>query len=48
MAYASVAQQAELIADGLSRPLPGHPAPQGGVPMTLARSIGPGGRPASR
>jgi cytochrome oxidase Cu insertion factor (SCO1/SenC/PrrC family) len=42
MAYASVAQQAELIADGLSRLLPGHPAPHGGVPMTVARSIGPG------
>ncbi len=42
MAYAGVAQQAELIADGLSRLLPGRPAPRGGVPMTMARSIGPG------
>jgi cytochrome oxidase Cu insertion factor (SCO1/SenC/PrrC family) len=41
MAYAGTAQQAELLADGLSRLLPGHPAPRGGVPMTLARSIGP-------
>jgi cytochrome oxidase Cu insertion factor (SCO1/SenC/PrrC family) len=41
MAYASVTQQAQLIAEGLSRLLPGHPAPRGGVPMTLARSIGP-------
>ncbi len=42
MAYAGAAQQAELIAGGLSRLLPGHPAPHGGVPMTVARSIGPG------
>jgi cytochrome oxidase Cu insertion factor (SCO1/SenC/PrrC family) len=42
MAYAGVAQQAELLANGLSRLLPGHPAPHGGVPMTLAKSIGPG------
>ena len=42
MAYAGVAQQAELIAGGLSRLLPGRPAPHGGVPMTMARSIGPG------
>jgi cytochrome oxidase Cu insertion factor (SCO1/SenC/PrrC family) len=42
MAYAGVAQQADLIAGGLSRLLPGHPAPHGGVPMTAARSIGPG------
>src|SRR5262249_61248330 len=42
MAYASAGQQAELIARGLSRLLPGHPAVRGGVPMTLARTIGPG------
>src|SRR5258708_32497700 len=42
MAYAGAAQQADLIAGGLSRLLPGHPAPHGGVPMTVARSIGPG------
>ncbi len=41
MAYASVAQQAELIANGLSRLLPGHPAVPGGVPMTEAKAIGP-------
>ncbi|HTT53559.1 MAG TPA: SCO family protein [Streptosporangiaceae bacterium] len=42
MAYASVAQQAELIASGLSRLLPGHPAPRAGAPMTLAPGIKPG------
>jgi cytochrome oxidase Cu insertion factor (SCO1/SenC/PrrC family) len=42
MAYASVGQQADLIAQGLSRLLPGHPAPHQIVPLTLARSIGPG------
>jgi cytochrome oxidase Cu insertion factor (SCO1/SenC/PrrC family) len=42
MAYAGVTQQAELLANGLSRLLPGHPVPRGGVPMTLAKSIGPG------
>jgi cytochrome oxidase Cu insertion factor (SCO1/SenC/PrrC family) len=42
MAYAGTSQQAELLAGGLSRLLPGHPSPHGGVPMTLARSIGPG------
>jgi cytochrome oxidase Cu insertion factor (SCO1/SenC/PrrC family) len=41
MAYAGVTQQADLIANGLSRLLPGHPAPRGEVPMTAARSIGP-------
>ena len=41
MAYASVAQQAELMASGLSRLLPGHPALHHAVPMTLARSIKP-------
>jgi cytochrome oxidase Cu insertion factor (SCO1/SenC/PrrC family) len=41
MAYASVTQQAQLIAEGVSRLLPGHPAPRGSVPMTLARSLGP-------
>jgi cytochrome oxidase Cu insertion factor (SCO1/SenC/PrrC family) len=43
MAYASVGQQAQLIADGLGRLLPGHPVPRGTVPMTLLRGI----RPAS-
>lgn len=46
MAYASVAQQAELLASGVSRLLPSHPALHGAVPMTLARSIKPGS-PAS-
>jgi cytochrome oxidase Cu insertion factor (SCO1/SenC/PrrC family) len=41
MAYAGATQQAELIAGGLSALLPGHPALHGGVPMTVARSIGP-------
>jgi hypothetical protein len=41
MAYAGAGQQAELIAGGLSRLLPGHPVPHGGVPMTVARTIGP-------
>jgi cytochrome oxidase Cu insertion factor (SCO1/SenC/PrrC family) len=41
MAYASVEQQAELIAGGLSQVLPGHPAVHGGVSMALATSIGP-------
>src|SRR5258708_24964639 len=42
MAYAGVAQQAELMAGGLSPLLPGHPVPHGGVSMTAAPSIGPG------
>jgi cytochrome oxidase Cu insertion factor (SCO1/SenC/PrrC family) len=42
MAYAGADQQAELIARGLSGLLPGHPAVRGGVPMTFARTIGPG------
>jgi cytochrome oxidase Cu insertion factor (SCO1/SenC/PrrC family) len=42
MAYAGVAQQADLIAGGLARLLPGHPALHGAVPMTFAPSIGPG------
>ncbi len=41
MAYASVTQQAQLIASGLSGLLPGHPALHGTVPMALARGIGP-------
>lgn len=40
MAYASVEQQAELIAGGLSQMLPGHPAVRGGVSMALAKPIG--------
>jgi hypothetical protein len=41
MAYWGVAQQAQLIAGGLPRLLPGHPAPHEAVPMTVARGIGP-------
>ena len=41
MAYASVGQQADLISEGLSRLLPGHPAPHELVPLALAKSIGP-------
>jgi cytochrome oxidase Cu insertion factor (SCO1/SenC/PrrC family) len=41
MAYASVTQQADVLASGLSRLLPGHPAPRGEVPMAVARGIGP-------
>jgi cytochrome oxidase Cu insertion factor (SCO1/SenC/PrrC family) len=41
MAYASITQQAQLIASGLSRLLPGHPALHGTVPMTLDRGISP-------
>ena len=41
MAYASIPQQAQLIAGGLSRLLPGHPALHGSVPMTLDRGISP-------
>jgi cytochrome oxidase Cu insertion factor (SCO1/SenC/PrrC family) len=42
MAYATVGQQADLIAAGVSRLLPGHPVPHGTVPMTPARATGPG------
>ena len=41
MAYASVTQQAQLIAGGLARLLPGHPAVHGSVPMALDRGISP-------
>ena len=41
MAYASVEQQAEMIANGLSKLVPGHPAVHGGVPMSEAKPIGP-------
>jgi len=41
MAYASVQQQAELIASGLSQMLPGHPPVHGAVSMALAKPIGP-------
>ena len=42
MAYAEVGQQADLIADGIAKLLPGHPAPHHVVPLQLAKSIGPG------
>ncbi len=42
MAYAGVGQQADLIADGLSSVLPGHPAPHHVVPLSEATPIGPG------
>jgi cytochrome oxidase Cu insertion factor (SCO1/SenC/PrrC family) len=42
MAYSSAGQQAELIAAGLARLLPGHPAVRGGTAMTVVRSTGPG------
>jgi cytochrome oxidase Cu insertion factor (SCO1/SenC/PrrC family) len=42
MAYAGVGQQADLLADGISRLLPSHPKPRDVVPLTLAKSIGPG------
>jgi cytochrome oxidase Cu insertion factor (SCO1/SenC/PrrC family) len=41
MAYASIGQQADLIAQGLSRLLPGHPAPHELVPLALAKAIRP-------
>jgi len=41
MAYASVGQQADLIAQGLSRLLPGHPVPRELVPLALAKAIKP-------
>ncbi len=41
MAYAGVGQQADLLAEGISRLLPGHPAPHGLVSMKLAKPIGP-------
>jgi len=41
MAYASIGQQADLIAQGLSRLLPGHPRPHELVPLALAKAIRP-------
>ena len=41
MAYASIGQQADLIAQGLSRLLPGHPVPHELVPLALAKAIRP-------
>jgi cytochrome oxidase Cu insertion factor (SCO1/SenC/PrrC family) len=41
MSYTSVAQQAQIIADGLSRLLPGHPAPRRVVPLSYIRGLSP-------
>ncbi|HET9897837.1 MAG TPA: SCO family protein [Streptosporangiaceae bacterium] len=41
MAYAGVGQQADLIASGVSKLLPGHPAPHDLVPLKLATAIKP-------
>lgn len=41
MAYANVGQQADLIAQGLSRLLPGHPVAHELVPLAAAKTIGP-------
>jgi cytochrome oxidase Cu insertion factor (SCO1/SenC/PrrC family) len=41
MAYASIGQQADLIAQGLSRLLPGHPTAHLLVPLKLAKAISP-------
>src|SRR5260221_11971517 len=46
MAYAGVAQQAELMAGGLSPLLPGHPVPHGGVALTAPPRIAPGPAPS--
>ncbi len=42
MSYTSVAQQAQVIADGLARLLPGHPAPRKIVSLRYIRGISPG------
>lgn len=42
MSYTSVAQQAQVIADGLARLLPGHPAPRRIVSLRYIRGISPG------
>ena len=41
MAYATIAQQAQLLADGLSRILPGHPVPRRAAGLRPAPSIRP-------
>ena len=41
MAYATVGQQAQLLADGLSRILPGHPVPRHAADLPSAPNIGP-------
>jgi cytochrome oxidase Cu insertion factor (SCO1/SenC/PrrC family) len=41
MSYTSVGQQAQIIADGLSKLLPGHPAPRRIVPLTYIRGLSP-------
>jgi cytochrome oxidase Cu insertion factor (SCO1/SenC/PrrC family) len=41
MSYTSVGQQAQIIADGLSKLLPGHPAPRRIVPLSYIRGLSP-------
>jgi cytochrome oxidase Cu insertion factor (SCO1/SenC/PrrC family) len=41
MSYTSVGQQAQIIADGLSKLLPGHPAPRRIVPLSYIRGLAP-------
>ena len=42
MAYATIPQQAQLIADGLSRIIPGHPVPRRVASLGSGHAIGPG------
>src|SRR5262249_21053943 len=39
--YTSVGQQAQIIADGLSTVLPGHPQPRRAVPLSYIRGVSP-------
>jgi cytochrome oxidase Cu insertion factor (SCO1/SenC/PrrC family) len=41
MSYTSVGQQAQIIADGLSTVLPGHPQPRRVVPLSYIRGVSP-------
>ena len=41
MSYTSVGQQAQIIADGLSTVLPGHPQPRRVVPLSYIRGVPP-------
>jgi protein SCO1/2 len=41
MSYTSVGQQAQIIADGLSKLLPGHPVPRQVVPLSFIRGLTP-------
>ena len=42
MAYATIPQQAQLIADGLTRIIPGHPVPRRVATLGSGPAIGPG------